>query len=77
MQPIALTYPREGARIEQGRYGTMLPVTAANGMMLICKTKPGTGDAIHSAGDAIAKVVQQDPRTRLAEAALRALGPLR
>jgi hypothetical protein len=78
MQPIALTYPREGARIEQGRYGTMLPVTAANGMMLICKTKPRTGDAIHSAGDAIAKVVQQqDPRTRLAEAALRARGALR
>ena len=24
MQPIALTYPREGARIEQVRYGTML-----------------------------------------------------
>ena len=77
MQPIALTYPREGARIEQGRYGTMLPVTAANGMMLICKSKPRTGDAIHSAGDAMAEAVQQDPRTRLAEAALRALGPLR
>jgi hypothetical protein len=77
MQPIALTYPREGARIEQGRYGTVLPVTAANGMMLICKTKPGTGDAIRSAGDALAKVAHQDPRTRLAEAALHALGPLR
>ena len=77
MQPIALTYPREGARIEQGRYGTMLPVTAANGMMLIGKTKPGTSDAIHSAGDALSKAVQQDPRTRLAEAALRAMGPLR
>jgi hypothetical protein len=45
MQPIALTYLREGARIEQGRYGTMLPVTAANRMILICKTKPETGDA--------------------------------
>ena len=77
MQPIALTYPRQGARIERGRYPTMLPVTAANGMTLICKTKPGTGDAIRSAGDPIAKVVQQDPRTRLAEAARRALGPLR
>ena len=76
MQPIALTYPREGARIAQVRYGTMLPVTA-NGMMIICKTKPGTGDAIHSAGDAMAEAVQQDPRTRLADAALRALGPLR
>jgi hypothetical protein len=49
MQPIALTYPREGARIDQGRYGTMLPVTAANRMMVICKTKPGTGNAIRSA----------------------------
>ena len=77
MQPIALAYPREGARIEQGRYGTMLRVTAVNGMMRICKTKPGTGDAIRSAGDAIAKVVQQDPRTRLADAAQRARGPLR
>ena len=48
MQPIALTYPREGARIEQVRYGTMLPVTAS-GMMIICKTKPGTSNAIRSA----------------------------
>ena len=77
MQPIVLTYPREGARMEHGRYGTTLPVTAANRMMLIRKTKPGTGDAIHSAGDAIAKVVQRYPRTRLADAALRSLDPLR
>jgi hypothetical protein len=61
MKPIALAYPRADVRIQQGRYGSMMPVTPANGFMLICKTKPGSGDAIRTYGERLEEAVRNDP----------------
>jgi hypothetical protein len=61
MKPIALAYPRADAQIEQGRYGSMLPVTPANGFTLICRTKPGSGDAIRAYGRRLEEAVRNDP----------------
>jgi hypothetical protein len=61
MNPVAVDLSRPNENVEPGRYGSMIPVTPANGMTLICRTKPGSGDAIRAAGAAIEKVVQDDP----------------
>jgi hypothetical protein len=57
VKPVAWALPRADERIEAGRYGSMIPMTPANGMTLICRTKPGTGNAIRTAEAAIAKGV--------------------
>jgi hypothetical protein len=61
MKPIALAYPRDDVQIEKGRYGSMMPVTPANGFTLICRTKPGSGDAIRAAGRRLEEAVRNDP----------------
>jgi hypothetical protein len=61
MKPIALTYPRKDVQIEHGRYGSMMPLTLANGFTLICKTKPGSGDAIRAYGRRLEEAVRDDP----------------
>src|SRR5260370_34151129 len=61
MQPIALAYPREDAKIKQGRYGSMMPVTPANGFTLICRTKPGSGDAIRAYGVRLEAALKSTP----------------
>jgi hypothetical protein len=50
MQPVAMSLPQPDGKVAPGRYGTLMPVTPANGFTLICKTKPGSGDAIRSYG---------------------------
>src|SRR5262245_22706991 len=45
IKPTAVALPRPNEKIEPGRYGSMMPVTPANGFTLICKVKPGSGDA--------------------------------
>ena len=61
MQPLALAYPREDARIEQGRFGSMMPVTPANGFTLICRTKPGCGDRIRAYGVRLEEAIKSTP----------------
>ena len=61
MKPIASAYPRDDVQIQQGRYGSMMPVTPANGFMLICRTKPGSGDAIRASGKRLEEAVKNDP----------------
>jgi hypothetical protein len=61
IKPIALAYPRKDVKIEQGRYGSLMPVTPANGFTLICKTKPGSGDAIRAYGRRLEEAVKNDP----------------
>lgn len=61
MQPVAVALPRADEKIEQGRYGSMMPVTPANGFTLICKVKPGTGDAIRAYGARLEKAIQETP----------------
>jgi hypothetical protein len=61
MEPIARAYPRPNEKIEPGRYGSLMPVTVANGFTLICKTKPGSGDAIRAYGKRLEEAVQDDP----------------
>ena len=61
MQPVALAYPREDARIEQGRFGSMMPVTPANGFTLICRTKPGSGDRIRAYGVRLEEAIKSTP----------------
>jgi hypothetical protein len=60
MKPIALAYPRGDVQIEQGRYGSMMPVTPANGFTLICRTKPGSGDAIRACGARLEEAVKNN-----------------
>src|SRR5258708_20721538 len=61
MQPVALAYPREDTRIEQGRFGSMMPVTPANGFTLICRTKPGSGDRIRAYGVRLEEAIKSTP----------------
>jgi len=61
IKPIALAYPRKDVEIRQGRYGTMMPMTPANGFTLICKTKPASGDAIRAYGRRLEEAVKNDP----------------
>ncbi len=61
MKPIALAYPRDDVKIEQGRYGSLMPVTVANGFTLICRTKPGSGDSIRAYGRRLEEAVKNDP----------------
>jgi hypothetical protein len=61
MHPLAEAYPRPGEKPEPGRYGSTLPMTLANGMMLICRVKPGHADSIRQSGLAIAKAVEANP----------------
>jgi hypothetical protein len=61
MKPIALAYPRDDVKIEQGRYGSMMPMTVANGFTLICRVKPGSADAIRAAGRRLEEAVKNDP----------------
>ena len=61
MQPLALAYPREDARIEQGRFGSMMPVTPANGFTLICRTKPGSGGRIRAYGVRLEEAIKSTP----------------
>jgi hypothetical protein len=39
----------------------MMPVTPANGFTLICRTKPGSGDAIRAYGRRLEEAVRGDP----------------
>jgi len=61
IKPTAVALPRPNEKIEPGRYGSMMPVTPANGFTLICKVKPGSGDAIRAYGARLEKAIQENP----------------
>ena len=68
IKPRAEALPNPNAKIEQGRYGTMAPMTTANGFTIIAPVKPGRADAIRAYGKRIEETVRAMPN---------ALAPLR
>jgi hypothetical protein len=50
MRPYAAALPRPGEEIEQGKYGSMMPRTPANGFTIIARVKPGRAEAIRAYG---------------------------
>lgn len=61
IKPIALALPRKDQKVVKGRYGSMMPVTPANGFTLIARVKPGTADTIRTYGEKIEKTIRESP----------------
>ncbi len=60
MEPLAVALPRPDEKAEPGRYGSMMPVTPANGFTLIANVKPGHADKIREYGRRLQEAVQAD-----------------
>jgi hypothetical protein len=62
-KPAAMAIPKEGYfKLEQGRYGPLLPHTpACHGFTIIAKVKPGRADAVREYGKNIENAVAGDP----------------
>jgi hypothetical protein len=62
-KPAAMAIPKEGYfKLEQGRYGPVLPKTPANyGFTIIAKIKPGREETIRAYGTTIEKAVADTP----------------
>ena len=62
-KPAAMAIPKEGYfKLEQGRYGPILPKTPANyGFTIIAKIKPGREEVIRAYGTTIEKAVADTP----------------
>jgi hypothetical protein len=61
IKPIALALPRKDEEVVKGRYGSMMPVTPANGFTIIAKVKPGAAETIRSYGAKIEKTIRESP----------------
>ncbi len=61
MKPIAVALPRPEEKVEPGRYGSMMPVTPANGFTLMANVKPGRAAKIREYGVSVEKAVQENP----------------
>lgn len=61
LKPVALALPRPDAKVVKGRYGSMMPVTPANGFTIIAKVKPGCADAIRAYGQKIEDTIRESP----------------
>jgi hypothetical protein len=68
VKPVALALPRANEQLVRGRYGSLMPVTPANGFTIIANVKPGRGDAIRAYGKKIEQTIRETPN---------ALAPLR
>jgi hypothetical protein len=68
MKPEAAALPRTNQKIEEGKFGSMMPKTPANGFTIIAKVKPGRADIIRAYATSIEKLIRENPF---------ALGPLR
>lgn len=61
IKPTAMALPRADEKVQQGRFGSMMPVTPANGFTLIAKVKPGSAETIRAYGKSIEKVIREQP----------------
>ena len=61
LKPVAFALPRAGEKIVKGRYGSMMPVTPANGFTLIAKVKPGCAETIRGHGKKIEDTIRESP----------------
>ena len=48
MKPQAAALPRTNAKAEQGKFGSAIPKTPANGFTIIAKVKPGRTETIRA-----------------------------
>ena len=60
-KPVAWALPRADAKPVKGRYGSMMPVTPANGFTIIAKVKPGCAEKIRSYGKTIEDAIRETP----------------
>ncbi len=61
IKPIALALPRKDQKVEKGRYGSLMPVTPANGFTIIAPVKPGAAGTIRAYGAKIEKTIRETP----------------
>jgi hypothetical protein len=61
MKPYAAALPRPGAKTEQGKYGSIMPKTPANGFTIIARVKPGRAGAIRAYGTAVENLIKENP----------------
>jgi hypothetical protein len=61
VRPVAAALPRPDQKVVRGRYGTMMPVTPANGFTIIANVKPGRADAIRAYGRQIEDTIRDAP----------------
>lgn len=61
LKPIALALPREDQEVVKGRYGSMMPVTPANGFTIVARVKPGAADTIRAYGARIEQTIRESP----------------
>jgi len=61
LKPTAAALPRAGEKLVKGRYGSMMPVTPANGFTLIAKVKPGSAPTIRAYGQKIEDTIRESP----------------
>jgi hypothetical protein len=61
VKPVAVALPRADEKLVKGRYGSLMPVTPANGFTLIAKVKPGCAEAIRAYGKRIEDTVRESP----------------
>jgi hypothetical protein len=61
MEPTAVALPRPDEKVEPGRYGSMMPLTPANGFTLIANVKPGRAAKIREYGRSVEEAVRESP----------------
>jgi hypothetical protein len=61
MKLQAAALPRTSAKIEQGKFGSAMPKTPANGFTIIAKVKPGRAQTIRAYAISVEKAVQETP----------------
>jgi hypothetical protein len=61
MKPQAAALPMTKAKAEQGKFGSAMPKTPANGFTIIAKVKPGRAQTIRAYAASVEKAVQETP----------------
>jgi hypothetical protein len=61
MKPVAVALPRADEKLVKGRYGSMMPVTPANGFTIIAKVKPGRAETIRAYGQKVENTIRESP----------------
>ena len=61
VKPVAVALPKPDQPVVRGRYGSMMPVTPANGFTLIADVKPGRAEVIRAYGKTIEDTIRESP----------------
>ncbi|MBV8356857.1 MAG: hypothetical protein JO189_02840 [Deltaproteobacteria bacterium] len=61
MKPQAAALPRTNEKVEEGKFGSAMPKTPANGFTIIAKVKPGRAPTIRGYAASVEKAVQENP----------------